>query len=201
MHTRCWSFSTVGNIEGQWVRAGRGNLTALSMQELIDCDHNQAWGCQGGWPFDACQWILSEKQGQVVAYADYHLDVRHRQQDCKDTSAMAVGAVIEGCKRVPKTEADLQTWVALYGPLSVVVDATTWRGYRKGIMSGCTGTLTNHAVLLVGFGTDAAAGKDYWLVKNSWGGWYGEMGYVRLEKGTQQCGIQNTAMSAIIHAG
>ena len=27
----------------------------------------------------------------------------------------------------------------------------------------------NHAILVVGFGHDAASGLDYWLIKNSWG--------------------------------
>ena len=35
-HPVCWSFSGVGNIEGQWALARRG-LTALSEQQVIDC--------------------------------------------------------------------------------------------------------------------------------------------------------------------
>ena len=44
------------------------------------------------------------------------------------------------------------------------------------------GTSINHAVILVGYGTDLATQKDYWLVRNSWGASWGEAGYIRLAR-------------------
>ncbi len=41
--------------------------------------------------------------------------------------------------------------------------------------------MINHAVQLVGYGTDDDLG-DYWLVRNSWADDWGEDGFIRLRR-------------------
>jgi len=44
----------------------------------------------------------------------------------------------------------------------------------------------NHAVLAVGYGIED--GVPYWLIKNSWGGEWGDHGYFKMEMGKNMCG-------------
>ena len=60
--------------------------------------------------------------------------------------------------------------------------------------SSC-GTRLDHGVAAVGYGTED--GKDYWLVRNSWGTGWGEEGYIKLamhvSEAAGQCGILSAA--------
>lgn len=55
----------------------------------------------------------------------------------------------------------------------------------------------NHAVLLVGYGTEQVNGEpvDYWIAQNSWGDRWGESGFFRIERGTGEASIESLAVS------
>lgn len=67
--------------------------------------------------------------------------------------------------------------IANVGPLAISVWANKgWMNYHSGVYNGCDYNENmdmNHAVTLVGYGTDEALG-DYWIVRNHWGESWGE---------------------------
>ena len=47
-----------------------------------------------------------------------------------------------------------------------------------------------HYMLLVGWGVDEISGEEYWLLKNSWGTQWGDLGYIRIAIANNTCGVQ-----------
>ena len=101
---------------------------------------------------------------------------------------------ITGFKDLPQTEDALHIAVTTQ-PISVAIEADhpSFKFYKTGVMNDLKcGTRLNHAVLLVGFGTDPKQG-DYWIVKNSWGKKWGDKGYIKMARNTKSrygtCGI------------
>lgn len=101
---------------------------------------------------------------------------------------------IDDYEDVPSnSEKALQKAVASQ-PISVAIEAggRTFQFYDSGVYTGACGTALDHGVTAVGYGTEN--GKDYWIVKNSWGSSWGESGYIRMERNllgaaTGKCGI------------
>jgi cathepsin F len=119
------------------------------------------------------------------------------------TSSGTVAQVADW-RRIPNNSTAVAAELSTTGPLSVALDATfAFQFYKRGVLNpkgligGCgKDPELNHAVLIVGYGTDG--GKDYWTVKNSWGAKWGEEGYFRFTRGENLCGIEQEVTTAIL---
>jgi C1A family cysteine protease len=182
----CWAFSTTGSTEGA-VFLASGTLPSLSEQQLMDCSGAQGnQGCNGGLMDSAFEWIISNKGITSESQDPY----QGAASTCP-TSATSVAA-ITGYTDVPTLNEQALLSAVAQQPVSIAIEAdqAVFQFYSSGVIDDAScGTTLDHGVLIVGYGTDSTLGKDYWTVKNSWGASWGEQGYVRLVRGSNQCGL------------
>lgn len=181
-----------GAVEGQnFLKTGK--LVSLSEQNLIDCSKKyRNHGCKGGHRRNAMKYII--ENGGIDTEESYPYEAV--EGTCR-FSRKDIGATLRGYQRLPRgSEQALKVAVATKGPVSVAINAKEdgFRLYEGGVYDDpkCKKTSLNHTVLIVGYGKQN--GKNYWLVKNSWGSQWGLKGYILMVRGKNQCGIANVAV-------
>jgi len=197
----CWAFSTTGALEGaKYVKTGE--LVALSEQNLLDCDHKDL-GCSGGLMDNAFK--FDEKSGGLCSEADYPYEAVQgdvcNPMGCTDVP----GSIVQTFYDVPAGETDTMMAAIAMQPISVAIQADqfVFQFYKGGVLTDDScGDQLDHGVLAVGYGTDSETNEPYFTVKNSWGPTWGEDGYVRLSRNSENdygiCGILKMASYPVV---
>lgn len=184
----CWAFSTTGSLESA-LAIKTNKLNQYSEQELVDCSRSYGnYGCSGGLMTYAFKYIHDKKIGTEDEYPYKGVDqaCHSKQSDNRVT--------VSGFRLLAKNDVPTLVSEIRKQPVSVAIEVQRdFQAYKGGVYknNNC-GSALNHGVLAAGFVTGSKDG-DYFIVKNSWSGSWGEKGYIRMAFGTGQgtCGIAN----------
>uniref|UniRef100_UPI00398ECF69 procathepsin L-like n=1 Tax=Pristiophorus japonicus TaxID=55135 RepID=UPI00398ECF69 len=193
----CWAFSAVGALEGQTYKK-TGKLISLSEQNLVDCSNSEGnFGCNGGLMEHAFNYVKLNGGIDTENYYPYtasegtcNYNPKYSATSCHDYRFSAKG-----------DETALAEAVATVGPISIAIDAkhSSFQFYRSGVYyePNCNNFVINHGVLTVGYGSEN--GDNYWIVKNSYGIWWGDHGYIKMAKDrNNNCGVANYAIYPLV---
>jgi len=143
-------------------------------------------------PYMACS---SESQEGFCPKANWECNAMNIARTCSTFSPQ--GKCV-GLNRYPNVtiseygsvlgKSAMQKEIFARGPISCGIDAEPILDYTGGIFKGI-GMGTDHVISVVGWGQGPASGplgekEDYWIVRNSWGEFWGEMGYIRVAFGS-----------------
>merc|ERR1719422_551498 len=185
----CVAFSTMAVIETVIKKATGAEFGDYSEQQLVDCGYDGYYnnGCNGASEHGYVKWI-TDKKIELTAEAWYPYKGT-RNQCPSDLKHFNQGAEItKSWWTKDGDEETLKKLVAKHGAVvSTVMASGPFQNYEGGVFAGCTGDDLDHAITVVGYGTEN--GQDYWLIKNSWGSDWGENGFIKLKRGVGMCGI------------
>jgi C1A family cysteine protease len=186
----CYAFAAAETTETAWAIHGN-KLPSLSPQQIVDCstiDPYDNAGCNGGNPNSTFQYIIDNG---LCSDKDYPYTAQ--QGNCNKCKAIAS---LKSFENVPDETTMLEKM--RIGVLSIAIEADTqvFQFYSSGVFDDDScGTNLDHAVVLVGYGTDNN-NKDYWILRNSWGQSWGESGYMRIVRNKNMCGLSQYVISA-----
>eukprot|EP01084_Bolivina_argentea_P272262 463518_1 len=203
----CWAFAVTSALSDRIMIQQNNSFPEwdLSPQVLLDCDLTNN-GCKGGDTGDAYEYIrkygiTSETCAPYTATGHDTGNLCNNEARCKNCHH----SNIVGCdaqyphqvwyiKEHGNCNGEQAMIQALQdGPIvcsmAVTQQFENYRGFA--IFNDTTGDVTlTHAISIVGYGTDNNI--DYWIGRNSWSTWWGNNGYFRIIRGTNNLGIETS---------
>ena len=197
----CYAFGACASAEGSYNWANGkydGNCADFSEAFVAFCLSDVYSG------FDGCagsDYDYQELTG-LVEYGVCNNDVypyTDREQTCRSSSWDAPRMSFQSWHRIDcNNTVAIKTAIMTYGVVVAAVEVgSAFEAYGGGIYqdsnTNCSATPcyympTNHIIALVGWNDNG--GDGYWLLRNSWGTYWGESGYMRIKYTSSRVGCE-----------
>jgi len=212
----CWAFGAVEAMTDRTcIASGGQNAPHLSAEDMLSCCDSCGDGCNGGYPEMAWDyWVASglvtggnydSNQGCLpyeIPGCDHH--VNGSLPPCG--SIVPTPPCTDQCVNGDDWQSDkhfgsnsymvtgvntIMQEIMTNGPVEAAFDVyEDFLTYKSGVYYYVTGNyLGGHAIKILGWGVES--GTKYWLVANSWNTDWGDQGYFKIRRGTDECGIED----------
>eukprot|EP00357_Protocruzia_adherens_P036895 CAMPEP_0114997408 /NCGR_PEP_ID=MMETSP0216-20121206/14883_1 /TAXON_ID=223996 /ORGANISM="Protocruzia adherens, Strain Boccale" /LENGTH=613 /DNA_ID=CAMNT_0002361787 /DNA_START=21 /DNA_END=1862 /DNA_ORIENTATION=+ len=206
----CWAVSATSALSDRIkiLRKAAFPDINISPQNVISCDTKLGdLGCEGGNAINVYKYV-HENTITDETCAIYQARGYTNGLDCKDET-VCYNCSPDGTCGSPdqyltykvteygtaKGEQAMMSEIYSRGPITCGIAVTdALLKYTGGIFKDTTGaTELDHDISVIGFGEEN--GEKYWIIRNSWGTYWGEEGFFRLARGIDNLGIEGTACS------
>jgi len=213
----CWAFGAVEAMSDRSCIFLKKNLT-LSAPDMAFCCSSCGYGCNGGWP--AAAWSYYQQTGLVeegcwpypFPSCDHHIPNSKHPCPSKEYPSPPCPSQCNAGWDGPAWNNDLHMASSSYtiqgedqimaelfknGPVEAAFSVyEDFLSYKSGVYQHVSGSyLGGHAIKILGWGVEG--GLKYWLVANSWNYNWGDQGYFKILKGSDECGIEDDVCAGI----
>jgi cathepsin X len=216
----CWAHGAVSALADRIKikKKAQGPDVGLSIQYILNCGQNVAGSCYGGShhaaygfikqsgliPFESCQPYIacSSDSNEGFCKDVKYLTTCKADNICRTCSTFTANngkcigitvfpnASIDNYGSV-KGEQNMKVEILNRGPIACGINAMPILNYKGGIFSDTNFSKEiDHIISVIGWGHDDKTDTQYWIVRNSWGEYWGELGYIRVQTGNL-LGLEN----------
>jgi len=223
----CWAFGAVEAATDRICIATNGAVqTHISAEHLTSCCSTCGFGCSGGYPASAWSYLATKGLVSGGNYGDYsycssyslpncdhHVSGKYpacsgdantptcpTKCDSKSTYSTPFASdkhIFASSYSIANNVAQIQTEIMTNGPVEgafTVYD--DFPNYKSGVYYQTSqNALGGHAIRILGWGTENTV--NYWLVANSWNNDWGDNGFFKIRRGTDECGIEDEIVAGL----
>ena len=207
----CWAQSSASALSDRIKIQRRGVFPEITVspQVLVNCVKGSSRGCHGGNANEAYEYIrqngITDDSCSNYRAADEECSAINICRNCDpDGKCEAVKNPIKyyvSEHGIVSGEQEMMAEIFSRGPIVCGTAVTDeFEKYTGGIFEDKTGiTAITHDVEVAGFGEEN--GVKYWIVRNSWGTYWGEGGWYRIVRGTNNMGLETECFWAVPKVG
>jgi len=223
----CWAFGGVEAMSDRiCISSNATTVVRISAEDLLACCFECGYGCDGGYPESTWEYFMetglvtgggyNSKEGcqpYSLEDCDHHVNGTRKpcggpekptpscHQQCTNTdykisfqkdkhfgkSAYSIDSDEDQIKKEIMTHGPVEAAFTVYGDFP---------SYKSGVYQHVSGgQLGGHAIKILGWGVEA--GTPYWLVANSWNEDWGDKGFFKILRGSDECGIEDGVCAGI----